>query len=139
MGELLKFGKPWLEEADWLVLIEFLRRDDQEDRARGAEAIGYMLHYARMTGTRMLALVGDHKEDVYELLFSFASPEGKAQFLWLLQSNDATAYEDEEILVPHPSEIKSAQPIETVLPSDVLHRVHAVAAMPSDRDPSIRH
>lgn len=76
---------------DWLVLIEFLRKDDDEDRAQGAEAIAYMLAYARMTDTRVLALVGDPKEDAYELLFSFSSAENKAEFLRLLQSNDATA------------------------------------------------
>ena len=111
------------------MLIEFLRTDDEEDRARGAEAIGYMFAYAQMTDTRMLALVGDAKEDVYELLFSFNSAGNKAEFLRLLQSNDATACEEEEILVPHPSEIAAAQPIAKVLPDDVLRQVLAVAAM----------
>lgn len=49
----------WLDEADWIVLVEFLSPDDAEDRARGAEAIGYLFGYAQMTDTRMLALVGD--------------------------------------------------------------------------------
>jgi hypothetical protein len=30
----------WREENDWIVLIEFLRKDDTEDRVRGTEAIG---------------------------------------------------------------------------------------------------
>jgi hypothetical protein len=47
----------WRNEEDWLVVIEFLRRDDEEDRARGTEAIGYMFAFAQMTDTRMLALV----------------------------------------------------------------------------------
>jgi hypothetical protein len=79
----------WRNEDDWIVLIEFLRSDDEEDRARGAEAIGYMLSFAQMTDTRMLALVGDPKADAYELLFSFSSPVNKAEFLRLLQANDA--------------------------------------------------
>jgi len=96
---------------------------------RGAEAIGYMLAYAQMTDTRMLALVGDRKEDAYELLFSFNSSENKAEFLRLLQANDATACEDEEILVPHKGEIEAAQPIAKVLPEDVLRQATVVAAM----------
>jgi hypothetical protein len=129
MGEVVHFEKPWLTETDWIVLIEFLRRDDDEDRARGAEAIGYMLAFARMTDTRMLALVGDPDGDAYELLFSFNSAENKAEFLRLLQSNDATTCEDEEIITPHPSEIEAALPVARVLPNDVLRRVFTVAAM----------
>lgn len=98
MGERLQhLGKPWLEETDWLVLIEFLRRDDDADRVRGAEVIGYMLGCAWKTDTRMLALVGDPKADVSELLFSFSSRENKAEFLRLPQANDATAYEEEKL------------------------------------------
>ena len=129
MEESRQFEDLWKHETDWLVLIEFLRGDDEDDRARGAEAIGYMFAYAQMTDTRMLALVGDAKEDVYELLFSFNSAGNKAEFLRLLQSNDATACEEEELLVPHPSEIAAAQPIAKVLPEDVLRQVLAVAAM----------
>lgn len=71
----------WLDEADWIVLLEFLSPDDAEDRARGAEAIGYLFGYAQMTDTRMLALVGDPDAGAYELLFSFSSPTMKARFL----------------------------------------------------------
>ena len=88
------------DEDDWIVLIEFLRRDDDEDRARGTAAIGSLFAYAQMTDTRMLALIGDPGADAYELLFSFSSPENKADFLRLLRSNDATDCGDEEILVP---------------------------------------
>jgi hypothetical protein len=95
--------------------------------ARGAEAIGSMLGYAWTTDTRMLALVGDPKADVYEVLFFFSSQENKAEFLCLLQANDATACEEEEIMVPHPEEIKAAQPIAEVLPGDVLREVLAIA------------
>ncbi len=119
----------WDDEDDWIVLIEFLRRDDPEDRARGAEAIGYMLAYSQMTDTRMLALVGDSNEDTYELLFSFSSPENKAEFLRLLKSNDATNCEDEEILVPIRAEIEAAQPIARVLPEDVMRQVTIIATM----------
>ena len=88
-----------------------------------------MLAYARMTDTRMLALVGDAKADVYELLFSFSSPENKTEFLRLLQANEATACGSEEILVPHPSEIEAAQPIARVLPEDVMRHVTIIAVM----------
>src|SRR5882757_8138936 len=90
----------WRNEDDWIVLIEFLSKDDEKDRERGAEAIGYMLAFSQMTDTRMLALLGDPKGDAYELLFSFSSPKNKAEFLHLLQSNRKTQFEDEEILVP---------------------------------------
>jgi hypothetical protein len=119
----------WSGEDDWMVLIEFLRRDDAEDRARGAEAIGYMLAYSQMTDTRMLALVGDPKADAYELLFSFSSPDNKAEFLRLLQSNDATECEESEILVPNQAEIEAAQPIARVLPEDVMLQVTITATM----------
>jgi hypothetical protein len=119
----------WSEESDWIVLIEFLRNDDAEDRVRGTEAIGYMFAYSQMTDTRMLALVGDPKEDAYELLFSFSSPVNKQEFLRLLQSNDATACEEFEILVSDPSEIEAAQPIARVLPADVMRQVTVMATM----------
>jgi hypothetical protein len=119
----------WRDEEDWIVLIEFLVDYDEEDRARAAESIGYMLGYAQMTNTRMLALVGSAKDNAYELLFSFDSPEHKAEFLRLLQSNDATRIEEEEILVPPQDEIDEAQPIAHVLPQDVLPHVLGIAAM----------
>ncbi|MDW5267413.1 MULTISPECIES: hypothetical protein [Acidobacteriaceae] len=119
----------WQDEDDWIVLIEFLRRDDPEDYARATESIGYLFAYAQMTDTRMLALIGDPEANAYELLFSFSSPEDKADFLDLLRSNDVSDCEDEEILVPPQEEIEAAQPIARVLPEDVIRQVTAVAAM----------
>jgi hypothetical protein len=119
----------WREESDWIVLIEFLRRDDDEDRARGTESIGYMFAFAQMTDTRMLALIGDPQADAYELLFSFSSPANKAEFLSLLQSNDETRCEEDMILVPRQDEIEAAQPIARVLPADVMREVTVIAAM----------
>jgi hypothetical protein len=119
----------WSNEDDWIVLIEFLRRDDDEGRARGAESIGYLLGFAQMTDTRMLALVGDAEADVYELLFSFSSMENKDEFLRLLHSNDATDCEDNKILVPRQDEIEAAQPIALVLPEDVMRQVTLIATM----------
>lgn len=122
-------------EEDWLVVIEFLRKDDEEDRARGTEAIGYMFAFAQMTDTRMLALVGDPQADAYELLFSFSSPANKAEFLRLLQSNEETRCEDDMILVPRQDEIDAAQPIARVLPADVMREVTVIAAMLSEGEP----
>jgi len=82
-----------------------------------------------MTDTRMLVLIGDAEASAYELLFSFSSPENKADFLDLLRSNDATDCEDEEILVPPQEEIEAAQPIARVLPEDVMRQVAAIAAV----------
>lgn len=119
----------WRNEDDWIVLIEFLPLYNAEDRARGTDAIGYMFAYAQMTDTRMLALVGDPQADAYELLFSFSSPDNKAEFLRLLKSNDATDCEDDEILVPNQAEIDAAQPIARVLPEDVMRQVTIIATM----------
>jgi hypothetical protein len=82
-----------------------------------------------MTNTRMLALVGSAKDNVYELLFSFDCSEHKTEFLRLLQSNDLTRTEEEETLVPRQDEIDEAQPISRVLPQDVLPHVLGIAAM----------
>ncbi|HMH15295.1 MAG TPA: hypothetical protein VK578_19505 [Edaphobacter sp.] len=125
----------WRNEEDWLVVIEFLRRDDEEDRARGTEAIGDMFAFAQMTDTRMLALVGDPQADAYELLFSFSSPANKAEFLRLLQSNHETRCEDDMIVVPRQDEIDAAQPIARVLPAGVMREVTVIAAMLSEGEP----
>jgi hypothetical protein len=58
-----------------------------------------------------------------------SSPVNKAEFLRLLQSNDATACEEFEIFVPDPSEIEAAQPIARVLPMDVMRQVTVIAVM----------
>ena len=129
----------WHNEEDWLVVIEFLRRDDEEDRARGTEAIGYMFAFAQMTDTRMLALVGDPQADAYELLFSFSSPANKAEFLRLFQANEETRCEDDMILVPRQDEIDAAQPIALVLPADVMREVTVIAAMLSEGEPGTIH
>ena len=126
----------WQDENDWIVLIEFLRRDDPEDRARATESIGYLFAYAQMTDTRMLALVGNLNADAYELLFSFSSAENKADFLELLRSNDTTDCGDDEILVPCQDEIEAAQPIARVLPEDVMRQVTAIAVMLFERESS---
>jgi hypothetical protein len=129
----------WRNEEDWLVVIEFLRRDDEEDRARGTEAIGYMFAFAQMTDTRMLALVGDPQADAYELLFSFSSPANKAEFLRLFQANEETRCEDDMILVPRQDEINAAQPIALVLPADVMREVTVIAATLSEGEPGTIH
>jgi len=128
-GDAPSFPPFCRDEGDWIVLIEFLRDDDPKDRVRATEAIGFMLAYAHMTNTQMLALVGSAKDKVYELLFSFDTPENKAEFLCLLQSNDATRCEGDEILVPQQDEINDARPIALVLPQDVLPHVLGIAAM----------
>jgi hypothetical protein len=87
-----------------------------------------MFAYSQMTDTRMLALVGDPKEDAYELLFSFSSPVNKAEFLRLLQSNDATACGVRDSC-SRSIEIEAAQPIAQVPPADVMRQVTVIATM----------
>lgn len=122
----------WLQENDWIVLIEFLPKDDIEDRTQAAERIGYMLAYEQMTATRMLALLGDPQADAYDLLFSFNSAENKAEFMRLLNSNELSACDEEFIQVPPQDEIDAAQPIAKVLPEDVVQRVTLIATMLMD-------
>jgi hypothetical protein len=119
----------WLEEKDWLVFVAFLPEDDPDERARGAEAIGYYWGYAQLTNTRMLALVGDPECHAYELLFSFASADGKQAFLKLLRSNAVTNYDDGVGPgVPTFEEIRDAQPLGIVLPEDVFKDATIFAA-----------
>jgi hypothetical protein len=128
-GDMPPIPPYWNDERDWIVLIEFLPKDDVEDCTQAAERIGYMLAYAQMTDTRMLALLGDPQADAYELLFSFNSAENKAEFFRLLNSNELSACDDEFIQVPPQNEIDEAQPIAKVLPEDVVQRVTLIATM----------
>jgi hypothetical protein len=51
-GSLPPIPPFWGTRTNWIVLMEFLRRDDDEDRSRGTEAIGYMLGFAQLTHKR---------------------------------------------------------------------------------------
>jgi hypothetical protein len=82
------FEPYWLEEKDWLCIVEFLPTDNQEARLFAADIIGYMVGYVNLTNTRSLALLGDPDASAYELLFSFSSPEEKNEFLNLVCSNE---------------------------------------------------
>ena len=73
---------------DWLCTVEFIPEDDEKARLFATEIIGHLFGYAQATNTRALALVGDADANAYELLFSFASSEGKEQFLHLVRTND---------------------------------------------------
>jgi len=129
MPETPNFPPYWTDEQDWLCVIEFLPSDEESERARGASVVGYLSAYAQMTNTRMLALLGGPVGEAYELLFSFSSEEDKAEFLRLMQSNEATQTETELIVVPSSDEIRDAKPIGLVLPEDVLRHATAVAIM----------
>ncbi len=111
------------------MMLEALPNDDAEERARVAEAIGFMFAYSMMTDTRMLAKPALPHSDAYELLFSFVSPENKSKFLRLLQSNEATARESEDILIPQLPTIEAAQPLNSVLPEDVMQQVTIISMM----------
>jgi hypothetical protein len=125
--DTLPFTPYWLDEQDWLCIIEFLPRDDEEQRSYGAEAIGYLLGYAQMTDTRMLALLGDPEAQAYELLFSFRSPSQKEAFIALAQSNEITETDPDLMMVPVRSEIEDARPLAMVLDEDVLRHATSIA------------
>ena len=125
--EELPFTPYWLDEKDWLCIIEFLPRDDDEQRASGAEVIGYLLGYAQMTDTRMLALLGDPEAQAYELLFSFNSPAQRKAFLELVQSNEITETDPELLMTPTQSEIEDARPLAMVLDEDVVRHAMTIS------------
>ena len=120
----------WVDEPDWLCVVEFLNDEDTEDRDLAAEMIGYLWGYARLTNARSLALLGDPSAKAYEILFSFSTPTAKAQFLELVRSNDELGnnYIKTDLLRPILDEIRDARPIVEVLPPDVLVRATLVAA-----------
>ena len=119
----------WINEPDWLCAVEFLNDEDPEGRELAADTIGYLLGYAHLTNTRSLALIGDSAEMAYEILFSFSSPLEKARFLDLIRSNDdlGSEYVDNDLVQPVKDEIRSAQPLATILPQTALTRALLIA------------
>ena len=132
------FTPYWLDEKDWLCIIEFLPRDDEEQRAYGAEVIGYLLGYSQMTDTRMLALLGDPEAQAYELLFSFRSPAQREAFLALVQSNEITETDPDLIGPPSLSEIEDARPLAMVLDEDVVRHAMAISIFLTTGDDSAK-
>jgi hypothetical protein len=110
-------------------MIEFLPGDDPEGRLFGADIVGYLVGYAQLTNTRVLALVGDPDASAYELLFSFSSPEEKKEFLSLARSNEDMGNDYvSEFTPPTTEEIRNARPLATVLPQDALTHAMLIAA-----------
>jgi hypothetical protein len=137
-AEELPFTPYWLGEKDWLCIIEFLPRDDEEQRAYGAEVIGYLLGYAQMTDTRMLALLGDPEAQAYELLFSFRSPAQREAFIALVQSNEITETDPELLMTPAQSEIEDARPLAMVLDEDVVRHAMTISIFLTTGDDSAK-
>jgi len=115
---------------DWLCTVEFIPEDNGEARLFATEIIGHLFCYAQATNTRALALVGDADANAYELLFSFASSEGKEQFLHLVRTNEdmENDYIENDFMSPTAEEIRNARPLGTVLPLDVVNHVALIAA-----------
>jgi hypothetical protein len=120
----------WQDEDDWLCTVEFLPNDDPEGRLFVANLIGYLLGYAQLTNTRALALVGDCDANAYEFLFSFSTPEEKGEFLDLVRSNEdmGNDYIENDFMSPTTEEIRTARPLVTILPEDVLSLATLIAA-----------
>lgn len=117
----------WRDEKDWACIIQPLPQYDDEERANGVDLIAFLFGYSQMTDTRMLALVTDKREYVYELLFSFSSEENKRRFFMLLQSNAITKIASDEIFVPTGDDIRDARPLAKVLPMDVVQHLAIIA------------
>jgi hypothetical protein len=115
---------------DWLCTVEFIPEDNGEARLFATEIIGHLFCYALATNTRALALVGDADANAYELLFSFASSEGKEQFLHLVRTNEdmGNDYIENDFMSPTAEEIRDARPLGTVLPLDLVNHVALIAA-----------
>jgi hypothetical protein len=121
----------WQDETDWLCTVEFLPNDDPEARLFAADIIGYLCGYAHLTNTRSLALLGNPDGSAYELLFSFASPTDKDQFLELVRSNEdlGNDYIENDFGPPTTEEIRNARPLAAVLPQDVMTHAALVATI----------
>ena len=125
------FEPHWQDEKDWLCIVEFLPTDNAEARLFAADIIGYLVGYANLTNTLSLALLGDPDAGLYELLFSFSSPEEKNEFLNLVRSNKDMGNDYIyiiELTPPTTEEIRNARPLATVLPQDALTHVMLIAA-----------
>src|ERR1700691_768735 len=100
-----------------------------EGRLFGADIVGYLIGYAQLTNTRVLALLGDPDASAYELLFSFSSPEEKKVFLSLVRSNEDMGNDYmSEFTSPTTEKIRNARPLATVLPQDALTDAMLIAA-----------
>jgi hypothetical protein len=122
-------------EGDWIALAAFLDGDNPAHRLREVASVGYMLAYARQTDADMLA-VADGKPGTYKLLFSFDSHDNLFDFLRLLHLNEATS--KAEVHLPEASEIRSARPLPTVLPFDLVPQIMQFAdVLLSYRDQSL--
>jgi len=117
---------------DWLCTVEFIPEDNGEARLFATEIIGHLFCYVQAINTRALALVGDADANAYELLFSFASSEGKEQFLhlviWCTNEDMGNDYIENDFMSPTAEEIRNARPLGTVLPLDVVNHVALIAA-----------
>jgi hypothetical protein len=78
----------------------------------------------------VLAVIGDRKDEAYEILFSFSSSDNKRQFLDLVRTNEnfGDSYINEDLKVPTSAEIVKARPLSIVLPPDVLGHATLIAA-----------
>jgi hypothetical protein len=129
MNRQHEIGPYWQDEGDWLCTIEFLPSDDPQGRLFGADIVGHLVGYAQLTNTRVLALLGDSDASAYELLFSFASPEEKNEFLNLVRSNEDMGNDYiTELTPPTTEEIRNARPLATVIPQDALTHAMLIAA-----------
>jgi len=119
----------WTGEPDWLCTLQFLPTCDPAQRALDTEDLGYLLGYAQLTDTRVLALLGDSSAETFEILFSFSSVEHKHRFLDLIRSNEdmGELYVRDQFLIPSISEIQEARPLSMVLPSDVVQEAAVIA------------
>ena len=111
---------------DWPCTVEFIPEDNGEARLFATEIIRHLATHRRQTR----ALVGDADANAYELLFSFASSEGKEQFLHLVRTDEdmGNGYIENDFMSPTAEEIRNARPLGTVLPLDVVNHVALIAA-----------
>jgi hypothetical protein len=115
-----------VNKGEWIALEASLDGHDPVSRAAEVEAFGYMLAYARQTDAEVLAVAISAERGAYKLLFSFNRTEDLLDFLRLLHLNPATGRT--KIYVPQASEIRSARPLSSVLPVEIVPQIMQFAA-----------
>ena len=98
-------------------------------RDSNAESIGLMLSFARATNTALLCRRQGSDANCYWLLLGFSSSENMQEIMHLLRSEERTAIFWTQMCAVLDSEVRLAQPLDEILPKDVLHQLVWTAAM----------
>lgn len=127
MGKILEFGKQ-KEVFSWAATPISLPKD-KIGRQKCAEIIGVTLAMARKTDTAMLCTDVDSGGRDYWLLLGFLSSETMHEFMDILRRDDRTEILYAQMSAALNSDVRRAQPLDELLPQDVLRNVIWTAAL----------